>query len=588
MKNSHKQLMVLCFCIAPLHAYAWSTRDFGNDGPHPELLSQSVCAYDSSNYYSSGPYNSSHKYTAVIAGNSVYGDGSGGANSSLGLAGTGIYTANGRNYFVGRYAEYVEIREGGGREASWLPYYKYQICYYSAVSFSYYGYENSTQSCPAARPSGTVFVQRRYEVWTDGSVRNYGGWYETGNTCQAVLLRTENQAQSLPCASYGGLYKEGGNGIVQSRSRDVWSDGERAWSAWVTTSNSCYRTVQDERNANTVSACAIGQKGRIVTKEVRQHTEKSVDSGKSQSEKDQLADQSGTAWTVVVTENTCKDVPTQSWNESGQQVLKCSDVKGSSWSGEVVSYGYTEYTYNSATKATTSRFVETSRSESCAMILEDLQMEFRNKACPSGYSGTIVEYNYFALSGGTKIYPNGENALSEFNNSCAPVAESSGNADVVVSEEKPEGLLSNISISSSQIQDKEEFQNYLKSLGSAGFSTNENHTLNLSIDDLSNGKYDSGKISEAVSLFVKTVGTANSQIKVSLPMGPKSYIGKGKITADAVNNRKVIIQSVRLEGNSAVVKYKVLDGSVLNVAIENTEKIILFNTNGLNWNISSN
>lgn len=588
MKKLHKNIVVLCFCISPLQVFAWSTRDFGNDGPHPELLPQSTCLYDTNNYYSSGPYNSSHKYTAKIGGNTVYGDGSGGANSSLGLAGTGIYQLNGLNYFVGRYAEYVEIREGGGRDASWLPYYKYQICYYSAVAFSYYAYENSTQSCPASRPSGTVFVQRRYEVWTDGSARNYGGWYETGNTCQPVLLRTENQAQSLPCAAYGGLYTEGGNGISQSRSRDVWSDGERAWSAWITNSNTCYRTVQDERNANTVNACALGQKGKIVTKEVRQHTEKSVDSGKSQTEKDQLANQSATAWTVVVTENTCKDVPSQSWNESGQQVLKCSDVKGSSWSGNVVAYGYTEYTYNSATKGTTSRFVETSRSEDCMMVLEDLQMEFRNKSCPTGYSGTIVEYNYYALSGGTKIYPYGADGWYEYNNSCAPEAKNSGVADEVVSDEQPEGLLSNIALSSSQIQDKSEFQNYLKSLGNAGFSTNETHTLNLAIDDLSNGKYDSAKVSEAVSLFVKTVGNSNSQIKVQLPLGAKSYIGKGKITADAVNNRKVIIQSVRLEGNEAVLKYKVLDGSVLNVAIENTEKIILFNTNASGWNISSN
>ncbi|MEW2924865.1 hypothetical protein [Pseudomonas juntendi] len=588
MKKLNTNTAVLCFCIAPLQAFAWSTRDFGNDGPHPELLAQSTCLYDSNNYYSSGPYDSSHKYTAKIAGNSVYGDGSGGANSSLGLAGTGIYQANGLNYFVGPFAEYVEIREGGGRETQYIPYYKYQICYYSAVAFSYYGYENSTQSCPADRPSGTVFIQRRYEVWTDGSVRNIGGWYETGNTCQAVLIRTEYQSQSLPCVSYGGIYTEGGSGISQSRSREVWTDGARSWGPWVTVGNNCYRTVQDERKAGTVSACALGQKGRIVTKEVRTHTEKAADAAKSQSEKDQLAEQSATAWTVVVTENTCKDVPSQTWSESGQQVLSCSAEKGSSWSGDVVAYGYTEYTYNSATKATTSRFVETSRSENCVMVFGDLQIEYRNKTCPSGSSGNIIEYNYYAISGSTKVYPYGSDGWREYNNLCATDKKTSGMADEVLSNEKPVGLLSNISISSNRIQDKSEFQNYLKTLGNAGFSTNEKHTLDLSIDNLSNGKYDSNKISEAVKLFVKTVGNANAQIKVSLPMGPNSYIGKGKITADAVNNRKVIILSVRLEGNEVVVKYKVLDGSVLNVAIENTEKIILFNTDASSWNISSN
>lgn len=586
MKKLNTNTVVLCFCIAPLQAFAWSTRDFGNDGPHPDLLSQATCLYDANNFYQSGPYSESHSYTGKMGGFEIWGKGSGGSNTSLGIGGSGFYEVADKKYFVGPFAEYIKIREGGGREAENVPYYKYQICYVNPVSFSYYGYENSTQSCPADRPSGTVFIQRRYEVWTDGSVRNMGGWYETGNTCQAVMLRTEYQSQSLPCASYGAIYTEGGSGISQSRSREVWTDGPRSWGSWLTTGNSCYRTVQDERKAGTVSVCGLGQKGRIVTKEVRTHTEKAADAAKSQSEKDQLADQSATAWTVVVTENTCKDVPSLTWSESGQQVLSCSKEKGASWSGDVVAYGYTEYTYNSATKATTSRFVETSRSENCMMVLEDLQMEFRNKACPSGSSGNIVEYNYYALSGGTKVYPYGADGWYEYNNSCAPDAKNSGVAADVVSDEQPTGLLSNISISSSQIQKKNEFQEYLKNLVNAGFTTNENHTLYLAIDDLSTGAYDLAKISEAVKLFVKTVGNGNAQIKISLPMSAKSYIGKGKIKADAVNGRKVVIQSVRLDGANAILKYRVFDGSVLNVAVENTEKIILFNTDVSGWNIS--
>lgn len=582
-----KKIILLLITLTPFQSFAWSTRDFGNDGPHPDLLSQATCLYDANNFYQSGPYSESHSYTGKMGGFEIWGKGSGGSNTSLGIGGSGFYEVADKKYFVGPFAEYIKIREGGGREAENVPYYKYQICYVNSVSFSYYAYENSTQSCPADRPSGTVFIQRRYEVWTDGSVRNMGGWYETGNTCQAVLHRTEYQSQSLPCASYGGIYTEGGSGISQSRSREVWTDGARSWGPWSTVGNSCYRTVQDERKAGTVSACGLGQKGRIVTKEVRTHTEKAADASKSQTEKDQLADQSATAWTVVVTENTCKDVPSQTWSESGQQVLSCSTEKGSSWSGDVVAYGYTEYTYNSATKATTSRFVETSRSENCVMVFGDLQIEYRNKACPSGSSGNIIEYNYYAISGSTKVYPYGSDGWREYNNSCATDKKTSGMADEVLSNEKPVGLLSNISISSNRIQDKSEFQNYLKSLVSDGFKANENHILYLVIDDLSNGKYDSNKVSEAVKLFVKAVGNANAQIKVSLPIGPNSYIGKGKITADAVNNRKVIILSVRLEGNEVVVKYKVLDGSVLNVAIENTEKIILFNTDVSAWNISN-
>lgn len=588
MKKLHIRSLALCFCIAPIHALAWSTRDFGNDGPHPELLSQATCLYDANNFYQSGPYSESHSYTGKMGGFEIWGKGSGGSNTSLGIGGSGLYEVADKKYFVGSFAEYVEIREGGGRETQYIPYYKYQICYVNPLSFSYYGYENSTQSCPADRPSGTVFIQRRYEVWTDGSVRNYGGWYETGNTCQAVLLRTEYQSQSLPCASYGGIYTEGGSGISQSRSREVWTNGARSWGAWLTTGNGCFRTVQDERNAGTVSACGLGQKGRIVTKEVRTHTEMAADASKSQSEKDQLADQSATAWTVVVTENSCKDVPSQTWKESGQQVLSCSTEKGSSWSGDVVAYGYTEYTYNSATKLTTSRFVETTRSENCVMVLADLQIEFRDKACPFGSSGKIIEYNYYAISGSTKVYPYGANGWREYNNSCATDSKSYNMPDEALSAEKPIGLLSNISISSNQIQSKSEFQRYLKSLDNAGFSTNENHTLNLTIDDLSSGKYDSSKISEAVKLFVKTVGIGNAQIKISLPLSAKSYVGKGKITADAVNNRKVVIRSVKLEGANAILKYRLYDGSVLNVAGENTEKIILFNTDVSEWNISNN
>ncbi|HCF3690274.1 TPA: hypothetical protein NID02_001586 [Pseudomonas aeruginosa] len=581
----------LCCLFSPCPAFAWTVKDFGNSGPHPELLAQSNCVGNASNNYLApiSNQNLNHTYSGFINGMAIWGDGSGGSNTSLGIGGTGIYVAGGVQYFVGPlYAHEIVQKREGGRDGGWynVDNYYFQICYYNPVSFSYYAYDNSTRSCPADRPSGTVFIQRRYEVWTDGSARNATDWYETGNTCAAVYLRTETQSQTLPCASYAASYTEGGNGISQQRSRPVWTDGARDWSAWATVTNTCYRTVQDERNTNTASACGLGQLGKIVTKEVRTHTERAADASKTQDEKNALVEQSATSWTTVVTENTCRDVPSQTWRENGQQVRACEVEKGPSWTGSVVLYGYTEYAYSSSTKQTKSSFVETSRSEDCMMMLQDLSMDFRTEVCPAGSAGVTTFYNYYGVSGDQKIYPYGADTWDFYSTTCAPVAEQSGTPDPVQAVDQPAGLLSNLSLSSTQIQNYSAFQDYLSKLKESAFTANETHTLNLTIDDLSLGKYDSEKVSQAVILFGQTVGPGNAQIRVSLPLDAKNYVGYGGITAENVAGRSVIIQSVKFDDGMALVKYKILGHSVLNDATESSEKIILFNTDALKYSIS--
>lgn len=105
---------------ASSQALAWSTVP-GSSGFHPELLSQAVCTYDANNRY--GPSN--HYYSGKINGMEIWGRGSGGANTELGIGGYGFHVSGGRRYFVGPFAESVSRRVG--RETQTTHYY--QICY---------------------------------------------------------------------------------------------------------------------------------------------------------------------------------------------------------------------------------------------------------------------------------------------------------------------------------------------------------------------------------------------------------------------------------------------------------------------------
>jgi len=138
-----------------------------------------------------------------------------------------------RRYAKGNVVVYVPNGGKTCRECDPIEHYYYQVCYTDLVSFTGYGYEDSTNYCPAAQPSGSIYVQRRYEQWSDGSRRNYTDWYETSRTCQAIYnsTQTEYRNQNCPASQPQGT-------ITQQQTYEVWSDGSRR-NDWSTTSNTC-------------------------------------------------------------------------------------------------------------------------------------------------------------------------------------------------------------------------------------------------------------------------------------------------------------------------------------------------------------
>lgn len=426
---------------------------------------------------------------------------------------------------------------------------------------SYYGYDNSTSACPAAQPGGAVNIQRRYEVWSDGSFRNYTGWYETGRTCQAVYQGTETQNQSLSCGSYGGIYTEGGNGIAQRRTREIWSDGARSWSGWQTTQNTCYRTVVDEKNQK-VNACAEGQTGHITTILRRNHIDYGSDAAKTQAEKNALNEKNASSWMTVVTENTCSNVPDKSWNEKGTKVLSCSEIKGAGYKGSVIQTGTYTYSYSASTKKTTSTFTPTSQSEDCSsagLTFADVSMETKTEACDAGQTGTKTYYRNVATdSTGKKSYPNGE-SWSLLSNSCIRNDSSNDLIQGQSSVEEPKDLISNLSITSSSLMKNTDSTNYLAALKSKSWKTDQTHNLEIVVDDLAGYKYSAAKVSDLATGFVNTVGADKANVFISLPYNASQMVGVGEITN--ANAKQTIIKSVNLTNGVATVKYRIATGS---------------------------
>lgn len=440
-------------------------------------------------------------------------------------------TPNGAVYIQRRYEVWTDgsVRNYTG----W-----YETSRNCSAGLSYYGYNNSTSACPATTPSGVINIQQRYEVWTDGSVRNYTAWYETSRTCAAVYQYTETGYQSIACSTNGGAYTEGGNGIAQSRTRQVWSDGARAWSGWTTTSNACYKTVSDTKAQNTY-ACAEGQIGKIVKEPRRTHIEYSADSTKTQTQKDALNDQNATVWTEYTISNTCTNVADKTWTEAGTKTVAC----GTGQTGTATQTGTYTYTYSSATKQTTSSFAPASTdTSSCSNDVTNLEMETQTKACPAGQTGTITEYRYVATTSAGKTYPQGPD-FKTLKSTCATNDTAADTSTTNTTTDAPTDLLSNSTLKASDTASLTTFANYVKSVDTSKMKA-ENYNLNIVVDDMTN--YNVSTVSTAVNTFQNKVSSVDgtTNIKISLPTDLSKYAEmKGKKVSDKAFQKAVVDQS---------------------------------------------
>jgi hypothetical protein len=427
----------------------------------------------------------------------------------------------------------------------------YNVNDYCAVR----GSENQTLACPATMPSGTITQTRTFEYYTTtaysygGQRFNYTGWTTIGNTCKSIFQYNESQNQSVACPA---PYAEGGNGQTQIRTREVWTDGPRLWSAWSNTGSgtTCYKTVSDVKD-NSRKTCAEGQTGYRITEWRRTHKEYSINLGKTPAEIAVLNEQNATGWTEVEVANTCVNVPDKVTTEPGTRLLTCSSVYGgpaASYTGEVIESGTKVYTYSSATKQTTTTFVSKtppSYNSTCKSTVSDVTTETNTKACPAGYSGSITSYRYVSTdANGVKTYPNGTGYIESMN-TCASTGSSNDDSASVSQTIKMKGLLANNTIKTSSLNTKTDLENFINTLDKTTLDKTQNYKLHLIVDDLSTGKYNKANVVKTINAFK---GATGQDPIITVPQSLDKYIGNGGITASNYKNK--IFKSAELNSSN--------------------------------------
>ncbi|RJX82285.1 Ig-like domain-containing protein [Pseudomonas sp. LS-2] len=137
-------------------------------------------------------------------------------------------------------ARTYDLYSDGSRQnySGWTVYNSCYAVYQSTQT------ENQQLTCPAATPAGTNYQSRTYEVWTDGSIRNYSAWVQHPS-CSAIYQSTQTETQALACPTNT---PSGTN--FQTRTYDLWTDGSKKnYSSW-TQHNSCYNVTPTAINAS--------------------------------------------------------------------------------------------------------------------------------------------------------------------------------------------------------------------------------------------------------------------------------------------------------------------------------------------------
>lgn len=317
---------------------------------------------------------------------------------------------------------------------------------------------------------------------------------------------------------------------------------------WIETSRNCVnnrptvvRTMTETQNM----ACAVGETGSIQQKQTYEVWSDATKRNYS-------------GWVNV--SSTCKPIPSETIEtKDGVQEESCDSYYGvaqGTYSGTVYKHGTYTTTYSATVKATDTKFqfeITNVDYESCVAQITDVIQETNELACPSGQTGSIQRYRVKATnSQGLEIFPYGEQWIVS-NNNCA--STQTDTQPIANAGAAPDGLLSNISVTSSSLQNGEAFSNYLNSLSASNWATSERHKLIVTIDDLSSGKYSASKVGAIISKFQSVVGAGNSDIEIALPRTIDKYTGNGDITAKAVKDKTVMMKDVSFEGGDVILTY---------------------------------
>ncbi|OOV90601.1 hypothetical protein MF4836_30360 [Pseudomonas sp. MF4836] len=138
--------------------------------------------------------------------------------------------------------------------------------------------------------------------------------------------------------------------------------------------------------------------------------------------------------------------------------------------------------------------------------------------------------------------------------------------------EKP-SLLGNIYFTSTDIIKSDALTSYLNTIADKGWSATEKHKLTVNIEDLSSGKYNATKISNAIAKFQSVVGANNADVNLVLPHAIEKLMGDGGVTTARTSSKSIILKNIELVGNDAIVKYLDISGNSNSMPVEKQFKI---------------
>ncbi|WP_205885795.1 hypothetical protein [Pseudomonas orientalis] len=389
------------------------------------------------------------------------------------------------------------------------------------------GSESRGYSCPAGQ-TGTITQARTYEVWSDGSVRNYSAWNISGNSCTANPITVNPSKRAELCqAGYTGkiTYK---------------------WVVYYTNDN----------------YSATDADGRIITYTL---------STPHQQE--------------ILESNSCTLIPTQQVStKPGNETMSCdayyNSVKGT-YIGTVYKYGNYVSGYDSNTKQTNTVFNVTSVDVTQCKADSDktIKNDSYSAACPAGQNGSIVLNRTYAIDkSGNVTYPFGT-SYTQVSNTCSSVAIAETTANVV--PQAKTSLISNLSLKTSMLADSIKSKQIVDMLKSQNIKAGEMHKFNLVIDDLTAGKYSVFNTSQVITSFKSAVGQ-NADINLVLPSSLDKFVGNGGLT-DVKN--KTLTSVTLNESNKLVVKYiEVLPSQSMTMPVEREIIVPIFDSSLSSFN----
>ncbi|KPX40933.1 hypothetical protein ALP68_01719 [Pseudomonas ficuserectae] len=372
--------------------------------------------------------------------------------------------------------------------------------------------------CPSGQ-SGQIIQSRTYEVWTDGSVRNYSAWNVSSNSCVSAPLTANPTQRRELCA-------EGYTGVITYH--------------WVV-------------NYTNDSYSAYDGDGKLISY---------VLSTPHQQE--------------LLLSNTCSLIPSRGLaTVPGHESVTCDAyynvVKGT-YIGEVVKYGNYVSSYDSSKKQTNTVFNVTSID--VTQCVPDPEKTYSNESitvgCDAGQSGIITKTRTVATApNGSKSYPNGTD-YSVSSNTCAGTsADSTPNAIAATTKTS---LIENLSLTSSMLSDSTYSTKIVELLKSQTINPGETHRLNLVINDLSTGKYNATNVTNVIRAFKAAVGSG-AEFKITLPRSVDKYVGNGGIKS----GKGISLSGSQLNGSKLTVKYMdANDKKTLSMPVEKSVDIQIF------------